>query len=258
MKILLEFENMRMEKEGKLAWVTFTRERYLNAMNSEATLHINRVAKALREDPDVRVAIIRGKGRAFCTGLDLKELSSDRIKMSYFVNWDNAIRIFETMEKIVIIGMQGYCLGGALQLALGSDIRVSTPDCQIGLPAIKESLIPGLGPWRLPKYIGLGRAKKLIFGGENINGEEALRIGLVDHLAPKEDFFSHLDQIAEKYLKACSLGTRMSKLLVNNAYEMGYDSIFKYFLQLQERTHHSMDAEEAKRAYLEKRDPNWQ
>ena len=258
MTTLLEFEDMRLEKEGKLAWVTFTRERYLNAMNSAATVQINRVAMALREDPDVRIAVIRGQGRAFCTGLDLKELSSDRIEMSYFVNWDNALRIFETMEKIVIVGMHGYCLGGALQLGLAADIRVSTPDCQIALPAIKESLIPGLGPWRLPKYIGMGRAKKLIFGGENISGEEALQIGLVDHLAPQEDFFSHLDQIAEKYLQACSFGKRMSKLLVNKAFEMDYDSALEYYLQLQERTHHSMDAEEAKRAYREKRDPNWQ
>jgi enoyl-CoA hydratase/carnithine racemase len=258
MKTMLEFEYMRLEKEGKLAWVTFTRKNYLNAMNSAATVQINRLAKALREDTDVRVAIIRGQGRAFCTGLDLKELSSDRIEMSYFINLDNALRIFETMEKIVIVGMQGYCLGGALQLALASDIRISTPDCQIGLPAIRESLVPGLGPWRLPKYIGMGRAKRLLFGGENISGEEALRIGLVDHLAPEEDFFSHLDRIAEKYLKACSVGSRMSKLLVNKAFDMDFDSAFEFYLQLQERTYHSMDAEEAKKAYLEKRDPNWQ
>lgn len=258
METLLEFDCMRLEKKNKLAWVTFTRQLYLNAMNSSATLQINRVAKAIREDPDLRIIIIRGLGRAFCTGLDLKEFSTDKIEMSYFVNWDNALRIFETIEKIVVVGMHGYCLGGALQLALAADIRVSTPDCQIGLPAIKESLVPGLGPWRLPKYIGMGRAKKLLFGGENISGEEAMRIGLVDHIAPNEDFFQHLDQIAEKYLKACSVGARMSKLLVNNAFDMDFDSAFQYYLHLQDRTYHSMDAEEARRAYREKRDPNWQ
>jgi enoyl-CoA hydratase/carnithine racemase len=79
------------------------------------------------------------------------------------------------MEKLIIVGMHGYCLGGALQLALAADIRVGTADCQIGLPAIKESLIPGLGTLRLPRYIGWGRAKKMILGGQNIDGEEALR-----------------------------------------------------------------------------------
>ncbi len=258
MKILLEFEHMRLEKEGKLAWVTFTRERYLNAMNNEATVQINRVAMALREDPEVRVVVFRGQGRAFSTGIDLKQLSASEIDMTYHHRWEKALRIFEMMEKIVIVGMHGYCLGGALQLALASDIRVSTADCQIGLPAIRESLIPGLSTWRLPRYVGWGRAKKLILGGENVSGEEALRIGLVDHLAPAEDFFTHLDEVAHQYLKACSTGTRMSKLVLNHAFDMDYEEILQYYLEVQERTQYSLDGEEGKRAYSEKRDPKWQ
>ena len=258
METLLEFEHMRLEKEGKLAWVTFTRERYLNAVNNDGTVQLNRLALALREDPDVRVVVIRGQGRAFCTGIDLKELAADEIDMTYFGLWEQALRIFETMEKLVVVGMHGYCLGGGLQLTLASDIRVSTPDCQIGLPAIKESLIPGLGPWRLPKYVGWGRAKKLILGGQNISGEEALQIGLVDHLAPAEDFFSHLDEIARQFLKACSSGTRMSKLTVNQAFDMDYEDILDHYLALQERTQYSLDAVEANRAYLAKREPTWQ
>jgi enoyl-CoA hydratase/carnithine racemase len=162
------------------------------------------------------------------------------------------------MEKIVIVGMQGYCLGGALQLALACDIRVSTPNCQIGLPAIKESLIPGLSTWRLAKYVGLGRAKRLILGGENLSGEECMKIGLVDHLVPEKDFYSHLNGLAEKYLKICSFGSRMSKLVLNRAFGMDYDSILKFYMELQEKTQYSPDTEEAKRAYLENRDPHWQ
>ncbi len=258
MQTLLKFEFMQLEKEGKLAWLTFTRERYLNAMNNAATVQINRMAMALREDPDVRVVIIRGQGRTFSTGIDLKELSADDIDMSYHHRWEKALRIFEEMEKIVIVGMHGYCLGGALQLALASDIRVSTADCVIGLPAIKESLIPGLSVWRLPRYVGWGRAKKLVLGGENIQGTEALRIGLVDHIVPAEDFFTELDNVAQHYLKACSTGTRMSKLVLNQAYDMDYDQILAYYMEQQERTQYSLDAEEGKRAYAEKRDPQWQ
>ena len=258
MNTLLEFEHMRLDKEGNLAWVTFTRERYLNAMNNEATVQINRLAMALREDPDVRVVVIRGQGRAFSTGIDLKELSADEITQTYFILWEKALRIFEMMNKIVVVGMHGYCLGGALQLAIASDVRVCTADCQIGLPAIKESLIPGLGPWRLPKYIGWGRAKRLVLGGENISGEEAYQIGLVDHLAPAENFFDHVDEIARQYLKACSTGTRMSKHVLTEAYTMDYEAILEHYLELQERTQYSLDGEEGKRAYAEKRDPVWQ
>jgi enoyl-CoA hydratase len=258
MKTLLEFDHMRLEKEGKLAWVTFTRERFLNAMNNDAAAQLNRVAMALREDPDVRLVVIRGQGRAFSTGIDLKELAADKIEMVYHQRWERALRIFEMMEKIVVVGMHGYCLGGALQLALACDIRVSTPACQIGLPAIRESLIPGLSTWRLPRYVGWSWAKRLILGGENISGEQAVQIGLVDHLAPAEDFFTHLDQIADEYLTACSTGTRLSKLVLNQAFDMDYETIRRYYLDFQERTHFSLDAEEAKRAYLAKREPIWQ
>jgi enoyl-CoA hydratase/carnithine racemase len=258
MKVLQQHEFMRLEQEGKTAWITFTRERYLNAMNNASTVQLLGIAEALRENPDVRVIIIRGEGRAFCTGIDLKELAEDRIAMDYHHRWESALRNFETMEKLVIVGMHGYCLGGALQLALAADIRVSTANCRIGLPAIKESLIPGLGTWRLPRYIGWGRAKTMILGGQNIKGEEALRIGLVDHIVPQENFFTHLNEVAEKYLPACSLGTRMSKLVTNQAFDMDYDAVLSTYFILQERAQNSPDAREAKRAYLAKEIPQWQ
>ena len=222
MEIIQAYEFMRLEKEGKLAWLTFTRENHLNAMNNACINQIN------------------------------------RIEMDFHRRWEQALILFETMEKLAIVGMHGYCLGGALQLALAADIRVSTAECQIGLPAIKESLIPGLATLRLPRYIGWGRAKKMILGGQNIDGREALRIGLVDHIVPQEDFFTHLDKIADDYLTACSLGTRMSKLVTNRAFDADYETILQYYFELQQRAQFSPDAAEAKRAYLSKRKPNWQ
>lgn len=178
--------------------------------------------------------------------------------MRYHQRWEKALRSFDRMEKIVIIRMHGYCLVGGLQLALAADIRIATPDCQIGLPAIRESLIPGLSVWRLPRYVGWGRAKQLILGGENISGEQALGIGLVDHLIPEQDFFSRLDQVAGTYLRACSTGTRMSKLMISRAFDVAYDEILPLYFKLQERAQTSPDASEAKRAYLENRNPEWQ
>jgi enoyl-CoA hydratase len=95
-------------------------------------------------------------------------------------------------------------------------------------------------------------------GGQNIDGEEAFQIGLVDHLAPAEDFFAHLDQVAGEYLKACSTGTRMSKLVLNEAFTMDFAAIYDHYMELQERTQYSLDGEEGKQAYLDKRDPQWQ
>ena len=258
MKTLYRSDSMLLEKKQKLAWVTFTRESHLNAVDNDGTVALNQVAEIIDQDDDIRLVIIRGQGRAFCTGIDLKQLAADQIDMSYHQRWEQALRRFEQMEKIVVVGLHGYCLGGGLQLALAADIRVSTPECQIGLPAIRESLIPGLAVWRLPRYVGWGRAKQLILGGENISGEKALAIGLVDHLAAEKDFFSHLDKLATAYLKACSMGTRMSKQLTNRAFDMGYEDILSFYFQLQQRAQTSPDAEEAKKAYREKRDPDFQ
>jgi enoyl-CoA hydratase/carnithine racemase len=258
MEVLLAYEFMRLEKEGKLAWLTFSRERYLNAMNNACTVQINHIANALSDEPDTRVVIVRGEGKAFLSGIDLNELAADKIEMVYHHRWERALRLFETMEKMIVVGMHGYCLGGALQLALAADIRVSTADCQIGLPAIKESLIPGLGTMRLSRYIGWGRAKKMILGGQNLDGVEALRIGLVDHIVSNEDFFTQLNEVACNYLASCSEGARMSKLVTGKAFDMDYETILKYYFELQERAQYSPDAEEAKSAYREKRAPNWQ
>lgn len=258
MEMVQQHEFMRLEKQGKQAWITFAREDHLNAMNIACTGQILKIARALKEDKSVRVVVIRGEGRAFCTGIDLKELANDRIERSYHERWESALRMFETMEKLVIVGMHGYCLGGALQLSLAADIRVSTADCRIGLPAIKESLIPGLGTWRLPRYIGWGRAKKMVLGGQNIQGEEALRIGLVDHIVPEENFFTHVDKVAQDYLVACSTGNRMSKLMLNQAFDMDYDTVLSTYFKLQERAQSSPDAREAKQAYLAKKTPQWE
>ena len=258
METLQEHEFMRLDKAGKLAWVTFTRENKLNAVNTAGTIQLLAVARALREDPDVRVIVIRGKGRAFCTGIDLSELAEGGVEMAYHQRFEAALRLFETMEKLVIVGMHGHCLGGGLQLSLAADIRVSTPDCRIGLPAIKESLIPGLSTWRLPRYIGWGRARKMILGGQDIPGEDALKIGLADHIVPKEKFFNHLDRTAETYLAACSTGNRMSKLMVGQTFDMDYDGAHSRYLKLQERAQFSQDAREARRAYLAGEDPQWQ
>lgn len=257
METLPEMQSMRLEKAGKKGWLTFCRPSALNAVNSAATEEIDRMTLAIQKDSKLRVVVVRGEGRAFSTGIDLKELAEGRIDMSYHRRWERALRRVETSEKIFIAGLHGYCLGGALQLALACDIRVATPDCRIGLPAIRESLIPGLSTWRLPRYVGWGRAKKMILGGESIDGETALSIGLVDHLADDTDFFTQLDRIGDTYLGACSTGMRMSKLLLNRAFDTEYPEILSRYFRLQKKAQYSPDAREASRAYLAGDDPKW-
>jgi enoyl-CoA hydratase/carnithine racemase len=252
-----QLETMGWEIEGKIARIQFNRPQLLNAMSNQATIDINTVADAIAREDGVRVVVITGTGRSFSTGIDLKQLSTDQIEMVYHHRWERALRIFETMEKIVIVGIKEYCLGGGLQLALACDIRVAADNAILGLPAIKESLIPGLGTYRLAHYVGLGRAKRLVLSGENVNAAEALQMGLVDYVVPLAEFQARLEEIVEQYLRVCSVATVKSKTLVNLSFELGYAEILNKYMSLQEIAQSSDDHFEARRAYREKRDPEF-
>ncbi len=250
-----QLETMSWELDGKVARVTFNRTNLLNAMSNQATLDINTIADAIAREDGVRVVVITGAGRSFSTGIDLKQLSTDQIEMVYHHRWERALRIFETMEKIVIVGIKEYCLGGGLQLALACDIRVAADNAILGLPAIKESLIPGLGTYRLSHYVGLGRAKRLVLSGENVKADEALAMGLVDHVVPLGEFQARLEDYVRQYLHVCSVATVKSKTLLNYSFELGYDAFLNKYFELQEIAQSSHDHMEARKAYREDRDP---
>src|SRR5262245_54913443 len=211
----MELETMSFEKDGKIGCLTLNRPTVLNAMNDQGALDLNRAAERIRDDPLVRLVLVRGAGRAFCTGSDLKQLAAGGTPHAYYEQWDRALRILEQAEKVVICAMHGYALGGGLQLALACDIRIATEDCQIGLPATKEGIVPGLATWRLPRYIGLGRAKWMVLSGDNIDGRRAYDIGLIDHVVKPETFEAEVNALVERYARVCSEGTRQSKVLLN-------------------------------------------
>ena len=250
-----QLETMGWEIEGKVASIVFNRPELLNAMSNEATKDINIIAEGIAKEEGVRVVVITGSGRSFSTGIDLKQLSTDQIQMEYHHRWERALRTFETMEKIVIVGIREYCLGGGLQLALASDVRVAADNTILGLPAIKESLIPGLATYRLPHYVGLGRAKRLILSGQNINVKEAYAMGLVDYIVPLAEFEARLEEIVQQYLRVCSIATVKSKTLCNLSFDLDYHAFLKKYFELQEIAQTSEDHFEARRAYREKRDP---
>ena len=138
------YETLVYRKCGKLGRIELCRPERLNAVGMSGAKELLDVAERVTADDSLQMVAITGQGRAFSTGIDLKELAAGRIDQEYFALWDRALRRFETMDKLVLCLIKGYALGGGLQLALASDIRVCTPAAKLGLPAIKEGLIPGL------------------------------------------------------------------------------------------------------------------
>ena len=253
----MTFDSLLYESDGDLIRLTLNRPRALNAVDYKGTVELHEAAQAIHDDPTARAVIIRGAGRAFCTGIDLKELAAGETPHAYFYNWDRALRLLELSDKLVLCAMQGYALGGGLQLSLACDIRIATTDCQLGLPAAREGFIPGLGTYRLPRFVGLGRAKRMALSGENVDGKEALRIGLVDYVVEPGDFDAEVEALTQRYLAISSEGARQSKLMLSAFQDYPHGQFFEEYLRRQAIAMASPDHTEALAAMREGRDPDY-
>jgi enoyl-CoA hydratase/carnithine racemase len=250
----MELATMCYRIEGAIAHVTLNRPDKLNAMNLPWARDFLTVTENLTEEKNVRVILISGAGRAFCSGIDLKTLAHDGFPMDWFRTYERALRNLEIMNKIVICAMHRYCIGGGLQVALASDIRIASENTEFALTAVKECLIPGMGTFRLARYVGLGRAKRIILSGEYLNAKEAFAMGLVDYLVPDADFERRVKEITEIYLKTNSEGQRQSKRLLDISLDLEWEPFLEEYLIAQKTTLSSPEHLEAAKHYREKGD----
>lgn len=254
-RLAMELQTMHYAVEGRIGHVTLNRPHVLNAMNGPWAEDFLRVGETLARDSQVALVIISGAGRAFSSGIDLKALSQREIPLEWFRTFERALRTFETMDKLIIAAIHGYCIGGGLQVVLACDIRIASEGSQFGLTAVKECLVPGMGTLRLPRYIGMGRAKRLILSGEMISAQEASVMGLVDYVVSEQDFGSRVREIAAACLQAASEGQRQSKQLVNVAFDLEWEAFLEKYMQGQAKAMASPQHQEAMLAYRQKREP---
>ena len=160
--------------------MVLNRPQVLNCANEQWARDLNTLVDDLASDSSVRVLIVRGAGRAFCSGIDITALSHGEISMNFFRNWEVALRKIEAMDAIAIAAMQSHCIGGGLQVALACDLRIARDDARFGITAVREGIIPGIGMWRVARYAGIGRAKRLALTAEVVDAAAALDWGLVD------------------------------------------------------------------------------
>jgi enoyl-CoA hydratase/carnithine racemase len=232
----VQLETMSYAVAGPVGRITLNRPAVLNAMNVPWAGEFKQAADALAGAEGVRVVVIAGAGRAFSSGIDLKALARGEFPLDWFRTFEEGLRALERMDKVVIAAIHGYCIGGGLQVALASDIRVAATGTRFGLTAVKEGLVPGMGTFRLARYVGWGRAKRLILSGEVIGAEEAAGVGLVDHLVPEDEFEPRLEDIIARYLEASSSqGERESKRLLNEAFDLDWEAFLNRYIHAQAR-----------------------
>ncbi|HEY3229143.1 MAG TPA: enoyl-CoA hydratase/isomerase family protein [Roseiflexaceae bacterium] len=240
--------------DGPLATITLNRPAVLNAMNMDWVAVLDVAVRAVAAVPDVRVVLVRGAGRAFCAGLDLNMYAREGMPPGFYELQERAFRRLELMDKITIAALHGHCLGGGVQLAIACDIRVCAADGRIGLPAINEGLFPGMAPLRLVQLIGLGPARRLILSGEVIGPDEALRLGLIDHLVPADGFDVGVADVVERYLAAPATAAMATKRMIRRALDTSFDAIYEESRQLLAECLASEEAAAARAAWRQRRE----
>jgi len=255
----MQLETMFITRDGPIATLHLNRTTRLNAFGNQGTIDLNIAADALARDDTARIVIITGEGRAFSTGIDLKELSAGEIDMSYHHRWEGGLRKFEAMNKVVIGAINGYCLGGGLQLALACDIRIASTNAQFGQSEVCIGSIPAAGgTQRLPRMIGMSDAMLMMLTGNRINAEEALRIGLVSRLVPASELMNVAREIATRIADNAPLAVRAVKRLVKDGMDMPLLTAIQAEQFALGLLRDSEDRIEGRRAFQEKRKPNYQ
>jgi enoyl-CoA hydratase/carnithine racemase len=216
-------KTIRLAVDGPLARVTLDRPEVLNAGNADWVRDLGEVVDHIARASDVRVVVLTGAGRAFCTGVDLGALACGAFGLADFVAWEDAMTVIERMDRLFVAAINGHCLGGGLQLALVCDYRLASDAALLGLPAVKECLIPSMALYRLPRLIGAARARELILLGEPVDATTAERYGLVNRVVPAADFERELDATVHKLLALPPASVRASKRLTARAFDLAFD-----------------------------------
>jgi enoyl-CoA hydratase len=261
MSALPSFENLRYEKKNQVAFITIARPKVLNALNGLTLQELSCAFHAVRDDKDVRVAILTGEGeKAFVAGADIGEIAAlGAVEAEAFAARGQAVfSLVENCGKPVIAAVNGFALGGGCELALACTLRLASENARFGQPEIKLGVIPGFGgSQRLPRLIGKGRAFQLLLTGEMIHADEACRIGLVNAVLPFVELLPYAEALAHKIIANGPLATRYCLDAVNKGMEMALAEGLAYEATLFGICCSTEDKNEGTHAFLEKRAPQF-
>ena len=245
--------------EPPLAWIILNRPERLNALSMELVDELDKTLTELEARNDVRVVILTGNGRAFSAGADITSFLTlrpiDAVRLNKIRDVANRIALY---PKPVIAALNGYTLGGGLEIALACDIRIASEAAQLGQPEINLGIIPGAGgTQRLPRLIGKGKAKMLIYTGDMISAEEAYKMGLVDMVVPANRFEEEVRRIALKIAEKSPIALMAAKYAI----ELGSEGSIWSGLEIESALFGLLfttkDAMEGVRAFIEKRKPQF-
>ncbi|WP_018676005.1 enoyl-CoA hydratase/isomerase family protein [Riemerella columbina] len=255
----MEYPNLIIEIEDRIATITINRPQSLNALNAETIEALGQALGDLEQSPEVRVIVLTGSGeKSFVAGADIKEFSDFNTEKAEQLARNGQQKLFnkvENLSKPVIAAVNGFALGGGLELAMACHIRYASDNAKLGLPEVTLGLIPGYGgTQRLPQLVGKGLANEMIFSAKMISAEKAQSIGLVNEVFPQSELLEQAKKLATTIARNSPQGISKAIEAVNasNTPE-GYEKEIKAFGELFEME----DKKEGVAAFLEKRKPQF-
>jgi len=249
--------SIRVTVEGGIAHIVLDRPEVRNAIDQAMIDDLHAALGTLERDESVNVLVLSGEGgKAFAAGADIAQLRARKSREALLAI--NA-RLFQRLEEFpqpTIAAITGFCLGGGCELAMACDVRVAGRSSKLGQPEVALGIIPAAGgTQRLPRLVGLGRAKELIFTGRTIDAEEAWRIGLVNHVVDDHAVLDKAAEIAAEIAKQGRLALRLAKVALNASSRTGQDAGFLVEQVAQAVLFDSADKEARMKTFLERRKP---
>jgi enoyl-CoA hydratase len=257
----MAYENILSEKREGIAYITFNRPKVLNALNRKTIEELRESLLDARDDSSVRVLILTGAGeKSFVAGADIGELAQrtpvDGKDFSLF--GQSVFHLLETLGKPSICAINGFALGGGCELALSCTIRLASKNAKLGQPEVKLGVIPGYGgSQRLARLCGKGVAHELCLTGEMITAEEALRIGLVNHIYEPAELLPAADAMAKKIIANAPLAVKYTMEAIERGVEMPQEEGLFLEATLFGLSCATEDMREGTKAFLEKRKANF-
>ena len=254
------YKNLIVESIKKIGIVKINRPEVLNAVNIETILELEKAMHEFDDNEDILVIIITGEGKSFVSGSDISKLAQlDALQArEYSQIGQRVLSFIENMEKPVIAAVNGYALGSGCELAMACDIRIASEKAKFGQPEVKLGIIPGhAGTQRLARLVGISIAKELIFTGDIIDAQEALRIGLVNKVVEPESLLEEVNNIANKIVSVGSTAVRLVKTVINRGIDTNLTTASSYETEAFSVVFSTDEAKEGMNAFLEKRKPNW-
>ena len=249
--------NLLLEVENGIALLTINRPKALNALNSETLAELNACLAELENNDDVKVVILTGSGeKSFVAGADISEMvnatPAEGRKMGLLAR--EAFGRLENMPQVTIAAVNGFALGGGCEISMSCDIRVASENAKFAQPECGLGILPGFGgTQRLPRLVGKGRAKELIFTCDMISADEAFRMGLANHVVPQAELIDYCKAMAGRIMKNGPYAVALAKQAINTGSDIDLDSGLKLEANLFGLSFSTADKMEGMTAFLEKR-----